>query len=391
MDLHTPQFYDLVSRAFRGDVSSARLQMFLDDVMALKYNTLQLDGFDFASDMQLDYTYEQLQKELGITAMASYYDVDSPAKPKAEQELTLATGKIPRMKEVIFFNEDKVRKQLILERLLSQNQIPAQAGEKLFETVDELIGRHTNALTYQRHQMVSRGKLTLDSKNNPDGTLQGVTFKAGVPLKNVKTLTGSSKFWTDKTYATEGTEADPVAALADWLQPILDKGISGHLEVNEAYFRRFLRHSKVVKSIGFSLFPTSSAEQASGSASVLNISQKTAALEDLLGVKVKTINSKSAVLKYNSVSRKMEKDTVNAFEPDVFVFVPDGKIGEVLTVLPISTQDPSALVSTFYGGRLMLTVAMDAVTKCQGFYTEMTSLVVPNVPQYMFYFYPNEA
>ncbi len=390
MDFNTPQFYDLVSRAFNGDATSRRLQTFVDSTMSLKYNGLKLDGFSFAPDMQLDYTYEQIQKELGITPMASYYDVDSPAIPKAEQEVSLATGRVPRMKEVMYFNEDKVRKQLILEKMLSDEKIPIQAGQKLFETVDELIGRHTNSLTYQRNQMVSAGKLVLNDKNNPDGTLR-VTLSANIPLKNRKTLSGNEKFWKDKTYAQEGTKADPIQSIIDWLQPILDKGIKGHIEINLTYYRRLLRHSKVNQTIGFGLWPTVSAESATGAATVLPLSKKTSALEDLLGVKIKTVDSISSVLTYNTTSKRMEPTTAPSFNPDVIVFIPDGKVGEVLTVMPISTQDNSALVSTFYDGRLMLTVARDAVTKCQGFHTEMTSLVVPNVPQYFFYLFPNES
>lgn len=390
MDFNTPQFYDLVSRAFNGDATSRRLQTFVDSTMSLKYNGLKLDGFSFAPDMQLDYTYEQIQKELGITPMASYYDVDSPAIPKAEQEVSLATGRVPRMKEVIYFNEDKVRKQLILEKMLSDEKIPIQAGQKLFETVDELIGRHTNSLTYQRNQMVSAGKLVLNDKNNPDGTLR-VTLSANIPLKNRKTLSGDEKFWKDKTYAQEGAKADPIQSIIDWLQPILDKGIKGHIEINLTYYRRLLRHSKVNQTIGFGLWPTVSAESATGAATVLPLSKKTSALEDLLGVKIKTVDSISSVLTYNTTSKRMEPTTAPSFNPDVIVFIPDGKVGEVLTVMPISTQDNSALVSTFYDGRLMLTVARDAVTKCQGFHTEMTSLVVPNVPQYFFYLFPNES
>lgn len=390
MDFNTPQFYDLVSHAFNGDATSRRLQTFVDSTMSLKYNGLKLDGFSFAPDMQLDYTYEQIQKELGITPMASYYDVDSPAVPKAEQEASLATGRVPRMKEVMYFNEDKVRKQLILEKMLSDEKIPIQAGQKLFDVVDELIGRHTNSLTYQRNQMVSAGKLVLNDKNNPDGTLR-VTLSANVPLKNRKTLSGDEKFWKGKTYAQEGAKADPVQSIIDWLQPILDRGIKGHIEINLAYYRRLLRHSKVNQRIGFGLWPTVSAEAATGAATVLPLSQKTSALEDLLGVKIKTVDSISSVLTYNTTSKRMEPTTAPSFNPDVIVFIPDGNVGEVLTVMPISTQDNSALVSTFYDGRLMLTVARDAVTKCQGFHTEMTSLVVPNVPQYFFYLFPNES
>lgn len=390
MDFNTPQFYDLVSRAFNGDATSRRLQTFVDSTMSLKYNGLNLDGFPFDPDMQLDYTYEQIQKELGITPMASYYDVDSPAIPKAEQEINLATGRIPRMKEVMYFNEDKVRKQLILEKMLSDEKIPIQAGQKLFEIVNELIGRHTNSLTYQRNQMVSAGKLILNDKNNPDGTLR-VTLSANVPLKNRKTLSGDKKFWKDKTYAQEGAKADPIQSIIDWLQPILDKGIKGHIEINLTYYRRLLRHSKVNQTIGFGLWPTTSAESATGAATVLPLSKKTSALEDLLGVKIKTVDSISSVLTYNTTSKRMEHTTAPSFNPDVIVFIPDGNVGKVLTVMPISTQDNSALVSTFYDGRLMLTVARDAVTKCQGFHTEMTSLVVPNVPQYFFYLFPNES
>lgn len=390
MDFNTPQFYDLVSRAFNGDATSRRLQTFVDSTMSLKYNGLNLDGFPFDPDMQLDYTYEQIQKELGITPMASYYDVDSPAIPKAEQEISLATGRIPRMKEVMYFNEDKVRKQLILEKMLSDEKIPIQAGQKLFEVVNELIGRHTNSLTYQRNQMVSAGKLILNDKNNPDGTLR-VTLSANVPLKNRKTLSGDERFWKDKTYAQEGAKADPIQSIIDWLQPILDKGIKGHIEINLTYYRRLLRHSKVNQTIGFGLWPTTSAESATGAATVLPLSKKTSALEDLLGVKIKTVDSISSVLTYNTTSKRMEPTTAPSFNPDVIVFIPDGNVGKVLTVMPISTQDNSALVSTFYDGRLMLTVARDAVTKCQGFHTEMTSLVVPNVPQYFFYLFPNES
>lgn len=390
MDFNTPQFYDLVSRAFNGDATSKRLQTFVDSTMSLKYNGLKLDGFPFDPDMQLDYTYEQIQKELGITPMASYYDVDSPAIPKAEQEISLATGRIPRMKEVMYFNEDKVRKQLILEKMLSDEKIPIQAGQKLFDVINELIGRHTNSLTYQRDQMVSAGKLVLNDKNNPDGTLR-VTLSANVPLKNKKTLSGDEKFWKDKTYAQEGAKADPIQSIIDWLQPILDKGIKGHIEINLTYYRRLLRHSKVNQTIGFGLWPTTSAESATGAATVLPLSKKTSALEDLLGVKIKTVDSISSVLTYNTTSKRMEPTTAPSFNPDVIVFIPDGNVGKVLTVMPISTQDNSALVSTFYDGRLMLTVARDAVTKCQGFHTEMTSLVVPNVPQYFFYLFPNES
>jgi hypothetical protein len=68
------------------------------------------------------------------------------------------------------------------------------------------------------------------------------------------------------------------------------------------------------------------------------------------------------------------------------VLVPNGNIGETLTVLPIKLD--GGTYGYFYGGKLLLTVDYDYVQKVQGFYTEMTSLVVPNLPQYMWYLTP---
>ena len=187
MNTNPVQFYDLLARAFRGDTSSKRLQGFLDKTLAEKYNVLQIPGFEFEPDMQLDFTYEQVQKELGITAMANYYDLDSKPIPRGAEGVSLLTGKIPRMKDVIYFNEDKVRKQLITEKLFGETSDEAvrSAKRKLFETLDDLIGGHTNSLTYQRHQMISAGKLTLTDTNNPKG-IKNVTFSASVPSANKK-------------------------------------------------------------------------------------------------------------------------------------------------------------------------------------------------------------
>ena len=45
--------------------------------------------------------------------------------------------------------------------------------------------------------------------------------------------------------------------------------------------------------------------------------------------------------------------------------------------------------ATFYGGRLLLTVDVDAVAKCQSYNTEMTSLVVNHRAHETFYLKPN--
>lgn len=388
MDTYNTQFYDLLYRAFEGDATSRRLQGYLDEVMAAKYNGLQLDGFTFAPDMQIDFTYEQAQKELGLTAMAQYYDLDSPAIPRGTEGVTLATGKIPRMKDVEYFNEDKVRKQLLIDKLQTPDRALASAKDKLFVTISDLIGGHTNSLTYQRHQMVSAGKLTINDKNNPKG-IQGVTFSANIPASNKTTLATTKRWWTAADYSTEGTNADPVGDLRAMVQVAKNKGIRGHFEINTAYVDRILAHSKVLAVIGMNLQPLATVAQQTAAAGYAARDTKVRILESVIGASIKEIDSLVAVEKWNKTTKKLEKTNINAFEADVVVFVPDGQLGEVLTVMPIAFQNPAAQYATFYDGRLQLIVEADAVKKCQGFYTEMTSLVVPNVPQYMFYLYPN--
>lgn len=394
MDTATSQYYDLVARAFRGDVTSKRLQGFLDNTLAQKYNGLNLRGFSWASDMQLDFTYEQVQKEFGITAMANYYDLDSPAVPRGAEGATILTGKIPRMKDVIYFNEDKYRKQLITEKIFGADSDEAvnAAKEKLFATLDDLIGGHTNSLTYQRHQMVSAGKLALTDSNNPKG-ISGVTFFAGVPAANSKKVSvwrgdAARKWWTDKgTYAAEGAKADVIGDLQEWLQPILDKGIKGHLEVDATFLRKVLKHSSVLKNIALNIWPTGDTSSTSAAAAVLKEDTRKSVFEELLGISVEAIDSRVAVEVYDKASKSLKKTEINAFNSDVFVFVPE-TIGEVLTVMPITFESAAATYGRFYDGRLLVTIQADAVNKCQEFRTEMTSLVVPEAPQYMFYIYP---
>ena len=106
MDTYNIQFYDLLSRALGPGES---IQSFLDNTLALKYNSLQLDGFAFEPFMQTDFTFEQVFGEIGLNATAQYYDLDSPALPDGTPGMKSFTGKIPRMKMVEYFNEDKLR------------------------------------------------------------------------------------------------------------------------------------------------------------------------------------------------------------------------------------------------------------------------------------------
>ena len=387
MNTYPVQFYDLLSRALGGN-DGRRLQGFLDNVVAQKYNELNIPGFKFADEMQLDFTYEQLMKSAGINVMAQYLDLDSPATPIGTEGAVIATGRIPRMKMTEIYNEDKYRKLLIAEQRFGagSDRVVNAAVKALFNTADTLVGGHTNSLTYQRHQVVSTGKFTLNSTNNPNGIV-GLTFSAHVPSGNTTTLSGTKRWWTDSAYATEGSAADPIADLIAMVEAAQEKGIEGHFEVNKVYLSKILGHSKVVAAIGANLFPT--AQDSAASASYLSRAKKLEVLAEIVGAEIVEIDAKVATEVWNKTNKALERKTIDAFEANVVVFVPNGEIGEILTVEPIAID--GGTYATFYGGRLLMTVDVNAKYKCQSFNTEMTSLVVANRAHEMFYLKPCNA
>lgn len=391
MNTYSIDIYDLLVRALGGN-DNRSLQGYLDEVIALKYNQLDIPGFSFAPDMQLDFTYEQLQKEVGLNVMAQYVDLDSPAIPLGGEGFQLGTGKIPRMKLVEYFNEDKVRKQMILEQRFGtgNDRVINSAKDKLFVTVDKLVGGHTNSLTYQRHQIVSKGKFTLTSTNNPNGIVDQ-TFASHIPAANIKSLAGNYRWWksvSDGVYSSEGSACDPIGDLKAITRKAKDKGVRGHFEIDEAYAEQVIDHSVIVAALAARLYPLADSTVAATTVGLLDTDTKIAELGKIIGAPIKTIDSIVSVEKWDNTYKKLVRPTFRAFEDNVLVFVPDGSIGEILTVEPISM---GGTYGSFYGGRLLLTVDVDFSKKCQSFETEMTSLVVPDKPQYMWYIHPYAA
>jgi len=387
MDAYSINFYDLLSRALGAGES---IQSFLDNTMALKYNTLQLDGFTFEPFMQTDFAYEQIVGELAQNPVAQYYDLDSPALPDAPAGFKSYTGKIPRMKKVEYFNEDKLRKMKLVEdrRSSTPAQIAEIAYQQLFITVDALIGGHTNALTYQRHQAVSTGKFVISATNNPKG-VNGITLDYHVPAANKTTLSGTARWWTSATHTTanEGSASDPIKDLKDVVAKARYAGVRGHFEVEIDYLKEVLAHSKVLAVLGAALLPASDSTAQVAYAGIQPYERQIATLATIIGAPIKAIDSLVPIQSIDKAERAFVTANTNAFEKNVFVFVPDGNIGVVKTVEPIAIE--GGQYGSFYGGKLLLTVGVDYVKKCQSFNTEMTSLVIPEVPQYMWYLFPN--
>ena len=160
----------------------------------------------------------------------------------------------------------------------------------------------------------------------------------------------------------------------------------GHFEVETTYMDQILGHSRVLSAIAAQVLPLADASVGAAYVSNMADSAKDAALAAIVGAPFVRIDSLVTVQKWDKASARLTSQTFNAFDGNVVVFVPDGSLGEVLTVEPITVE--GGIYGGFYDGRLLMTVGADPVKKCQSYNTEMTSLVVPDKPQYMWYLHP---
>lgn len=376
MDTFSPEtHFDALYYALGGDM--ARLQDFVDAILA-DYNTLSIDGFTFNDDLLDDFTYEQVEQYVGIAPLAAVVDPDSPAIPFGRKAQSLGTGKIPRMKTVEYLNEMKVRtlQKLIRRRDVSPMDIQASAGASIGEIIASQVQSFTNALTYQRDQMVSLGGVSYNTTNNPYGIT--LNLSARVPSANYVAVNDGSG-WFDSDYAAVAS-SDPVQDMKDLVETARVAGLSAcHFEMNNNMIDHLLSHSQVIADIKerFSLNATYSVT----SLKPFTRSEQISALEALVGKPIVERNHISSV-EYNNGGVLAER-TFNSFADDAVALVPDGNIGEILTVEPMLFE--GGRYAFAFGRKAAFTIGTDYVKKCQSYSGEMTSVVAPNKPRLMFY------
>ena len=365
-------FYDLVNTAV-GDRYA--LQAFIDATKEA-YNKLDITGFNWSADLLPDFSFEQISKEYGINAMATWVDLDSPGTPVSVEGESLQTGKVPRNKKYAAFDENDYR-QLMIKRV-TNSDLQALAQDALFNINKKLIDSHTNAMTYMRHQMVSKGKFELTAANNAGG-ITGTVFSASIPDTN-KVTKNSTKVWWVTSTGAEGADSDPVADLKAIGEKVT--GIGYHWEVDALTLKKTLGHSAVKTAIGYNLYPlAASAASALQAGSNLSEVQRKGILEDLIGFPIVAIESVSKVDKFVK-GQGVVGTEVRSFEPYNWALIPNGQIGETIAVAPIAVGEASNFAE-FYGGRLLITYDYDVRKKTQYMESELTALVVPDKPKYM--------
>lgn len=373
-------YHDLLQAA---GVNGTTFQAFIDGYFANRYNSAMWDGFVFDTAPMLDYTYSQFQAELKLNVMATYVNPDSPAKAKSTEGFSQLSGTIPTMKDALVRDSKEMRELMKMQMASGDNTVNLAIAQ-LYKTVDSLIGSHTNSITYQRNQMVSRGKLELLDKNNPNG-LTNITFSAQIPTANIVTLTGNAKWWTDDTRATEGSSADPITVIEAEIQKMQDAGVIAiTMEVDKLTLKAILKHSKVLAAIGYNLNPlVADANIAKAIATNLSYTQKVAAFQGLFEATLKVTDGIAAVEKLNKVTKRPEVTQMRSFEANVIALYPSGNIGTIKHVKPILPAEGfSGSLAQYFNGSMLLRTYSDINTNVQYFNTEQAVLTVIDKPKY---------
>jgi len=381
-------YYDIMAYGLAG----VEYQEFVNTLLADKYNAPQTEGFVWDDNIQIDFTYRQLEAELGIYAMATFVDLSSPGGTHANTSATVSEGQIPRFKHGFIMDERQIREQMILAQRFG-NITPVmqkQLAKILFNSTDKLIGGNYNTLTYMRHQAVSTGQFAITSTNNPGG-IANLTFDFGIPAANKKKAggfgtNGTKYVWTDLV------NSNPIGDLMDMVRyakvnmiPVAD----GTFEMSEALYNSFLFHPKVKEKIA--VFLNANANISNVANMLIGTTAVNAFMTENRLPQITVIDSMVSVDKYNPLTRAVEYTQIRPFDEAVVVLRPSGLLGTIKAVEPIIIPDPAARIATFDGGRTVLTQTFDAKNKIQYIESELTALVVPNVPKYILQLTTDEA
>lgn len=354
-----------------------------------KYDAFEVDGFDFAP-VQISYTFAQLLASSGATSLPAYVDPESPGYETALREVQGVTGNIPTMKKYYRLNRVVLQEQMALLEKLGSAGITSEMQSVFMKLLDEgtdgLIQSYYNALTHQRHQIVSTGAFTIDTVNNPRG-LKGITLQF-VNASNIEALSGTARWWTDAERTKEGSASDPIKYMKDKVKSIRrDNHYYGslHIEMAQDLFDDLTSHSKVLTRIGHYLYPTIEAD-----ASALSYAQNLAddaiksAIEKLVGAKVVVRDTYAYVDTPDATEHDIVQTQIDNFKATNIAFVPDGKLGDIMGVSPLTLGYDPEKVAKYNDGRLVL--SQRAIPETHSIYieSEAAQLCVPSLSRYMF-------
>lgn len=380
-------FYKLLEFGLGGDT----WQQFVDRYKE-KYEGMVIDGFEFAPT-SINYTWQQLVAATTVTTLPTYVDPESPGYEKQRGSAKGETGSIPTQKAFYSLNRTIVREKMQLMQMfgqaaLNQDMMNVIMG-LLDESADGLINGYYNSLTNQRMQIVSTGKFKIDATNNPRG-IKDITFDFGIDESHFDTLSGTQRWWTNADKSTEGTASEPIDYMKKKVKEIRNKyHYYGPLKIEMAkeMMDSLLSHSKVLKRIGMMLYPLSSVDNSGATA--LAYAQNLAddaikqALVRLVGCEIVERDSKAYVDDWTEDGVLTQKEIEN-FSLTNISFIPQGTIGNIQGVTPLTMGYEPSKVAFFDDNRLVLSQRMNPETHSIYIESEAAELCVPSLPKYMF-------
>lgn len=385
MVTNVTNYYDLMSFGL-GELS---FQQFIDGFNE-KYNTLNVDGYQWDNEIQWDYTYEQLIAASNIATLPIYVDESSEALDKAFGKFEIGSNKIPTQKHRYPVDAKMLRSKFLLAQKYGASTLTTETQNSLLDLLytsgDNLIKGNRNAWTHQRMRINSTGQFVIDINNNPRG-IKGLTFDFGIPQANKDTLLTTARWWTNSTHITanEGSSSDPLLYMKTLVKAKKKLGFpQGHIEMSIDLFDDLLIHSKVLQRIGYTLYPQATADGAIVYATNLTDDAKKAAMERFINCPIQTYDSIANVDSFDVTTKQLKQTTIENFVPTNIAFIPNGQLGTIKAVKPIVfTDDPTQRTAWFDGGRTLITNKFENKTKTMYVESEMATLCVPNMPQYM--------
>ena len=388
------QFYDVVGKglAALGYTGANALETYINDMFADKYNadaTFAQMGFPLNPDIPLHPTYEQIEATIRPYSMAAYVDIDSDGPAKSTDGLSLKSGELPVFKHETGLNRKQLREKLLLMDSIggSTPEIEEFVMQLLFNGLDDLIGGNYNTVQYQRHQIVSTGKLVIDATNNPYGLPLEIDW--GVPDNNKTT----SEWYT---VAGDGTVTQAAAVTNGTISPIdVMRKIRTNAELNDfapaGHWECSLETYNALVAMPYfrSMYVTS---HYPGLTDAQNAKYAAAVDEDVVWQYIQSrvgrivvIDATAAVEKIDPATKKAAFTNLRSFKEGVLVYVPDGAIGDVQCGRPIYMETPGARTALYDGGRTLIRQVFNDENMNQTIKSEVQALVVPNKVRWMYY------
>lgn len=380
------EFYDLIGNGL-NQLGFTSFSEFVNTMFSDKYNadkTFSEMGFPLNPNLPIRPTYEQLEATIRPYTMAGYVDVDSDGPTKSTDGLTLKMGQLPIFKHEYTIGRKELREQLYLANAIGQvtPEIGNVAVEQLFITTDNLLGGNYNTFLYQRHQIVSTGKLIINGQNNPLGIPLQIDFE--VPSKNIKTSA-----WYKKAgdVVTEEASIDPVKDLKNLIRNAKQKDNcpQGHFEVSKTTWDDLMTLPYFRTQYALVKYPTATVESQATLGSLAPEEEIKAWLESVIGAKIVIVDHIGYVEQFNPTTKKIEFIDLPSFEEGVMVYVPDGAIGDAQFGRPIYMNTPGARTALYDGGRTLIRQVFNDENMIQTIKSEVQGLCVPNKTRWMYY------